>query len=83
MKDPRYEAGVKQSEVPKALCQRAAWYLNNVGLDATKYKRRTIKEFNAILSDQIAGPITPDQQQYLDIVWGNVDRLAAVIRWHW
>ncbi len=39
----------------------------------------TIKEFTAILSDQIAGPVTPDQQEYLGIVKANIDRLARII----
>ena len=39
----------------------------------------TIKEFTAILSDQIAGPTTQDQQEYLGIIKGNVDRLARMI----
>ena len=39
----------------------------------------TIKEFTAILSDQIAGPITHDQQEYLSIVKANIDRLARII----
>ncbi len=39
----------------------------------------TIKEFTAILSDQIAGPLTSDQQEYLTIVSANVERLARII----
>ncbi len=39
----------------------------------------TIKEFTAILADQIAGPVTPDQHEYLRIIMANVDRLARII----
>ncbi len=39
----------------------------------------TIKEFNGILSDQIAGPVNKDQKEYLGIVKANVDRLARII----
>jgi len=39
----------------------------------------TIKEFTAILSDQIAGPVTSAQQEYLTIIKGNVERLARMI----
>jgi len=39
----------------------------------------TIKEFTAILTDQLAGPTTPDQQEYLTIVKANIDRLARII----
>jgi len=39
----------------------------------------TIKEFTAILTDQIAGPITPTQQEYLGIVKANIDRLSRII----
>ena len=39
----------------------------------------TINEFTAILSDGIAGPVTPDQQEYLAIIKANVDRLARII----
>ncbi len=39
----------------------------------------TIKEFTSILVDQIAGPVTKDQQEYLAIVQANVDRLARII----
>ncbi|MBI4342130.1 MAG: response regulator [Candidatus Omnitrophica bacterium] len=39
----------------------------------------TIREFAAILSDQIAGPLTPDQRQYLGIIQNNVDRLTRMI----
>ncbi|MBI3996348.1 MAG: response regulator [Candidatus Omnitrophica bacterium] len=39
----------------------------------------TIKEFTAILSDRIAGPLTQDQREYLSIITGNVDRLSRII----
>ncbi len=39
----------------------------------------TIKEFTAILSDKIAGPVTPDQAEYLGIVRANIDRLSRII----
>lgn len=39
----------------------------------------TIKEFTGILSDQIAGPVNTDQQEYLTIVKANIDRLARII----
>ena len=39
----------------------------------------TIKEFTGILSDQIAGPITEAQRDYLMIIKGNIDRLARII----
>ena len=48
-KDP-YKAAPKQSEIPKSLSERAAWYLNGLGVDATKYGRLTMKEFNAAYS---------------------------------
>ncbi len=39
----------------------------------------TIKEFTGILTDKIAGPVTADQQEYLAIIQGNVERLARII----
>ncbi|MCK4244347.1 MAG: diguanylate cyclase [Candidatus Omnitrophica bacterium] len=39
----------------------------------------TIKEFTAILLDGLAGPLKPDQREYLSIVQGNVERLNRVI----
>ena len=39
----------------------------------------TIKEFIAIIADQLAGPITEDQQKYLAIIKSNIDRLARMI----
>ena len=39
----------------------------------------TIKEFNAILADEIAGPVTTDQKDYLSIINSNVERLARII----
>ncbi len=39
----------------------------------------TIKEFTAILSDQIAGPVTQAQQESLGIIRANIDRLARII----
>ena len=39
----------------------------------------TIKEFTAILKDGIAGPTTEDQERYLQIIQGNVDRLGRII----
>ena len=39
----------------------------------------TIKEFNAMLADQLAGPVTPAQREYLSIIKTNVDRLARII----
>jgi len=39
----------------------------------------TIKEFTAILIDEIAGPVTTDQQEYLGIIKGNIDRLSRII----
>ena len=39
----------------------------------------TIKEFTAILTDQIAGPVTASQQEYLGIITANVDRLTRII----
>lgn len=39
----------------------------------------TIKEFTAILTDQIAGPVTNAQEEYLGIIRANIDRLARII----
>ena len=39
----------------------------------------TIKEFTSILSDQIAGPVNADQQEYLGIVKANIERLTRII----
>jgi diguanylate cyclase (GGDEF)-like protein len=39
----------------------------------------TIKEFTAILLDEIAGSVNKDQREYLGIVQANVDRLARII----
>src|SRR3989338_6282970 len=39
----------------------------------------TVKEFTAILSDQIAGPVTANQQEYLAIIKANIDRLSRMI----
>ena len=39
----------------------------------------TIKEFTGIVSDQIAGPVTQAQREYLAIIKVNIDRLARII----
>ncbi len=39
----------------------------------------TIKEFIGIIADQIAGPVTADQREYLTIIKTNVERLARII----
>ena len=39
----------------------------------------TVKEFTSIIADQIAGPVTSDQQEYLGIIKANLDRLARII----
>ncbi len=39
----------------------------------------TIKEFTEILDDQIAGPVTKDQHDYLTVIHENVERLARII----
>ena len=39
----------------------------------------TIKEFASILSDEIAGPVTPTQREYLGIIETNIARLARII----
>ncbi len=39
----------------------------------------TIKEFTAILADQLGGPLTASQQEFLGIIKGNVDRLSRII----
>jgi diguanylate cyclase (GGDEF)-like protein len=39
----------------------------------------TVKEFTSILADQIAGPVTANQQEYLGIIKANLDRLARII----
>ena len=38
-----------------------------------------IKEFTSILVDGLAGPTTPEEQQYLQIIQGNVDRMIRLI----
>ncbi len=39
----------------------------------------TIKEWTAILTDQIGGPVNDKQREYLTIIKTNVDRLARII----
>lgn len=39
----------------------------------------TIKEFTLILDDEVAGPLTNDQREYLGIVRENVERLSRMI----
>ena len=39
----------------------------------------TVKEFTAILLDSIAGPLTPDQRNYLTIIQGNIARMAHIV----
>ncbi|MCI0563042.1 MAG: response regulator [Nitrososphaera sp.] len=39
----------------------------------------TIREFTAILLDQLAGPLTPDQKEYLGIIRANVNRIVRLI----
>ena len=39
----------------------------------------TIKEFIVILADQLAGPLTSAQQEYLSIIRSNIDRLSRII----
>ncbi|MBI4343929.1 MAG: response regulator [Candidatus Omnitrophica bacterium] len=39
----------------------------------------TIREFTGIITDAIAGPVTPQQTEYLGIIKTNVDRLARII----
>ena len=39
----------------------------------------TMREFTAILADQIAGPLTADQREYLGIIQANIGRLTRMI----
>ena len=39
----------------------------------------TMKEFTSIISDEIPGKLTTDQKEYVDIIKGNIDRLARLI----
>ncbi|MCK4947884.1 MAG: HAMP domain-containing protein [Candidatus Aureabacteria bacterium] len=39
----------------------------------------TMKEFTAIISDEIPGKLTEGQREYVDIIKGNIDRLARLI----
>jgi len=39
----------------------------------------TIKEFTSIIADQIAGPVTTSQREYLEIVTANIERLSRII----
>ena len=39
----------------------------------------TMREFTSILLDEIPGKINKEQKEYLDIVQGNIDRLARII----
>ena len=39
----------------------------------------TMKEFASIVSDEIPGKLTKDQREYIDIIKGNIDRLARLI----
>ena len=39
----------------------------------------TLKEFTALLIDQLAGPITPEQRNHLAIMQANVERLSRII----
>ena len=39
----------------------------------------TVREFASILADQIAGPLTQDQQDYLGIINSNLERLGRMI----
>jgi len=43
----KYEDAPNQSEYPAQACKRAAWLLNSWALDVTKFRRKTMKEFNA------------------------------------
>jgi len=46
----KYEDAPDMTEYPEQACKRAAWLLNSLALDVTKYKRITMKEFNAAYS---------------------------------
>lgn len=39
----------------------------------------TMKEFASIMSDEIAGKLTQEQKDYIDIIKGNIDRLTRLI----
>ncbi|MFH1798136.1 MAG: ATP-binding protein [Candidatus Omnitrophota bacterium] len=39
----------------------------------------TMKEFTSIIADEIPGKLTKDQKEYVDIIKGNIDRLARLI----
>jgi len=39
----------------------------------------TMKEFASIISDEISGKLTKEQKEYIDIIKGNIDRLARLI----
>jgi len=39
----------------------------------------TMKEFTAILSDEIPGKLTKDQKEYIDIIKDNIDRLSRLV----
>ena len=39
----------------------------------------TVKEFTEIIADEIAGPVTTPQREYLAIIKANIDRLSRII----
>lgn len=39
----------------------------------------TIKAFTTILADQLAGPVTRAQEEYLGVIQANIDRLSRII----
>jgi len=39
----------------------------------------TMKEFTSIIRDEIPGKLTKEQKEYVDIIKGNIDRLARLI----
>lgn len=39
----------------------------------------TVKEFTEIIADEIAGPVTTHQREYLAIIKANIDRLSRII----
>jgi len=69
---------LRANEVLKRLNQIKSDFVSTVSHEL-RTPLTTMKEFTSIILDEIPGKLTKEQKEYVDIIEGNIDRLARLI----
>ncbi|MBN1869174.1 MAG: response regulator [Candidatus Omnitrophica bacterium] len=72
------EEALRANEMLKKLNQIKSDFVSTVSHEL-RTPLTTMKEFTSIILDEIPGKLTKQQKEYMDIIGGNIDRLARLI----